>query len=67
MLGRSPSSISREIKRGITVDRTYFAESTKRELRRKKLNNKRRRIMDNSESSFYNVLIKKIIIDSSVF
>ena len=62
MLGRSPSTISKEIKRGITVDEIYFAESTERELRRKKLNNKRRRIMDNSVSSIiialseYNIL-----------
>ncbi len=47
MLGRSPSTISREIKRGITINGTYFAESTERELRRKKLNDKRKRIMDN--------------------
>ena len=46
-MGRSPSTISREIKRGITIDGTYFAESTERELRRKKLNDKRKRIMDN--------------------
>jgi len=47
MLGRSPSTISREIKRGVTIDGTYFAESTERELKRKKLNDKRKRIMDN--------------------
>ena len=47
MLKRSPSTISREIKRGITIDGTYFAESTERELRRKRLNDKRKRIMDN--------------------
>ena len=35
MIGRSASTISREIKRGITIDGTYFAESTERELRRK--------------------------------
>ena len=35
MLGRNPSTVSREIKREITVDGTYFAESTERELRRK--------------------------------
>ena len=47
MLGRSPSTISREIKRGITIEGTYFAESTERQLRQKKLNDKRKRIMDN--------------------
>lgn len=46
-LGRSPSTISREIKRGITVDGTYFADSTERQLRQRKLNDKRKRKMDN--------------------
>jgi IS30 family transposase len=46
-LGRSPSTISREIKRGITVDGTYFAESTERQIRQRKLNDKRKRKMDN--------------------
>ena len=47
MLKRSPSTISREIKRGITIDGTYFADSTEREIRQRKLNDKRKRIMDN--------------------
>ena len=46
-LGRSPSTISREIKRGITVNGTYFADSTERQLRQRKLNDKRKRKMDN--------------------
>ena len=46
-LGRSPSTISREIKRGITIDGTYFADSTERQLRQRKLNDKRKRKMDN--------------------
>ena len=46
-LGRSPSTISREIKRGITVDGTYFADSTERQIRQRKLNDKRKRKMDN--------------------
>ena len=29
MLRRNPSTISREIKRGITMDGTYFADNTK--------------------------------------
>ena len=33
MLDRSPSIISREIQRGITVNGTYFAESTERLLK----------------------------------
>lgn len=47
MLRRSPSTISREIKRGITIDGTYFADSTERQIRQRKLNDKRKRIMDN--------------------
>ena len=47
MLGRSPSTISREIKRGITVNGTYFADSTERQIRQRKLNDKRKRKMDN--------------------
>ena len=47
MLGRSPSTISREIQRGITVNGTYFAESTDRLLKKRKLNDKRKRKMDN--------------------
>ena len=47
MLRRSPSTISREIKRGITLNGTYFAESTEREIRQRKMNDKRKRIMDN--------------------
>jgi len=47
MLKRSPSTISREIKRGITVNGTYFAESTEREMRQRKLNDMRKRKMDN--------------------
>ena len=39
-LGRSPSTISREIKRGITVGGAYFAESTKRQIRQRRLNDK---------------------------
>lgn len=46
-LGRSPSTISREIKRGITVKGTYFTDSTERQLRQRKLNDKRKRKMDN--------------------
>ena len=46
-LGRSPSTISREIKRGITLDGTYFADSTERQIRQRKLNDKRKRKMDN--------------------
>ena len=41
MLGRSPSTISREIKRGISLDGTYFAESTQRLINKRKLNDKR--------------------------
>ena len=33
MLKRNPSTISREIKRGITINGTYFAESTERLIR----------------------------------
>ena len=47
ILGWSPSTISREIQRGITVNGTYFAESTERLLKKRKLNDKRKRIMDN--------------------
>lgn len=46
-MGRSPSTISREIKRGITVSGAYFAESTERLLRQRKLNDKRKRKMNN--------------------
>lgn len=46
-MGRSPSTISREIKRGITIAGTYFADSTERQIRQKKLNDKRKRKMDN--------------------
>lgn len=45
-LGRSPSTVKREIDRGITFNGTYFAESTERQLRRRKLNDKRKRKMD---------------------
>jgi len=41
MLGRSPSTVSREIKRGISLDGTYFAESTQRLINKRKLNNMR--------------------------
>lgn len=41
MLERSPSTISREIKRGISLDGTYFAESTQRLINKRKLNDKR--------------------------
>ena len=47
MLKRNPSTISREIKRGITIDGTYFAESSERLVRQRKLNDKRKRIMSN--------------------
>ncbi len=47
LLGRSPSTISREIKRGITCQGTYFAESTERLVQQRKLNDKRKRKMDN--------------------
>lgn len=47
MLGRSGSTISREIKRGITLDGTYFADSTERQIRQRKLNDKRMRKMNN--------------------
>ena len=41
MLRHRPNTISRELKKKrITVKGTYFAESTEREFRRKKLNNK---------------------------
>ena len=46
-LGCSPSTIHRAICRGITLDRTYFAESTERLIRQGKLNDKRKRKMDN--------------------
>ena len=41
MLRRNPSTISREIKRGISLDGTYFAESTQRMINKRKLNNMR--------------------------
>ncbi len=47
LLGISPSTISREIKRGITCQGTYFAESTERLVQQRKLNDKRKRKMDN--------------------
>ena len=47
MLGRCPSTISREIKRGITLAGTYFVESTERQIKHRKLNDKRKRKMDN--------------------
>ena len=40
MLRRKPSTIFSEIKRGITIGGTYFAEFTQRQLRRRKLNDK---------------------------
>lgn len=46
-MGRSPSTIKRELDRGITVNGTYFAESTERLIRQRKLNDKRKRKMDN--------------------
>lgn len=58
LLGRSPSSISREIKRGITLDGTYFAESTERLVRQRKLNDKRKRKMDNPK--IYNYVLAKL-------
>jgi IS30 family transposase len=36
-LRRHPSTIKREIDRGITHNRTYFAESTERQIRKRKL------------------------------
>ena len=42
-MGRSPSTISREIKRGITLNGTYFAESAERLIRQRKLNDRRKR------------------------
>jgi len=53
MLSRSPSTISREIKRGITIDGTYFAESTERLLRQRKLNDKRKRKLFHPEIQEY--------------
>ena len=41
MLGRNPSTVSREIKRGITLNGNYFAESTQRLINKRKLNDKR--------------------------
>ena len=41
MLGRSSITVSREIKRGISLDGTYFAESTQRLINKRKLNDKR--------------------------
>lgn len=55
---RSPSTISREIKRGITLDGTYFAESTEREIRRRKLNDKRKRKMNNPV--IFNYVLEKL-------
>ena len=49
LLGLRPSSVSREIKRGITLNGTYFAESSERLVRYRKLNNKRKRKMNNIE------------------
>lgn len=46
-LRRHPSTIKREIDRGITHNGTYFAESTERQIRKRKANDKRKRIMDN--------------------
>ena len=36
ILHRSSSTISREIKRGITINGMYFADSTERQIRQKK-------------------------------
>ena len=57
-MGRSPSTISREIKRGITIDGTYFAESTARLVRQRKLNDKRKRKMSNP--AIYNYVLEKL-------
>ena len=58
LLGRSPSSVSREINRGITLNGTYFAESTERLVRQRKLNDKRKRKMNNFE--IYNYVLQKL-------
>ena len=55
---RSPSTISREIKRGITIKGTYFADSTERQTRHKKLNHKRKRKMSNP--TIYNYVLEKL-------
>jgi IS30 family transposase len=55
---RSPSTISREIKRGITINGTYFAESTEREIRKRKLNDKRKRKMNNPIT--FNYVLEKL-------
>ena len=55
---RSPSTISREIKRGITIDGTYYAESTERFVRQSKLNDKRKRKMSNP--AIYNYVLEKL-------
>ncbi len=52
-LNRSPSTISREIKRGITLNGTYFAESTERLIRQRKLNDKPKRKMNNKKLQEY--------------
>lgn len=57
-MGRSPSTISREIKRGITIEGTYFAESTERLVRERKLNDKRKRKMNNP--AIYNYVLEKL-------
>ena len=60
MLGRSPSTISREIKRGISLDGTYFAESTQRLINKRKLNDKRFR---KGEIPIIHEYIKQKLID----
>lgn len=57
-MGRSPSTISREIKRGITIKGTYFANSTERLIRQRKLNDKRKRKMNNP--AIYNYVLEKL-------
>ena len=61
LLGRSPSSVSREIKRGITLNGTYFAESTERLVRQRKLNDKRKRKMNNLEIIIDNLVDKELL------
>ena len=63
MLERNPSTISREIKRGIIADGRYFAESRDRKLRQRKLNDKRKRKMDNPICVSYRLKKKLFRLD----
>ena len=45
-------------KKGITINGTYFAESTERLVRQRKLNGKRKRKMNNP--SIYNYVLEKL-------